>query len=106
MFQQASSFNGDISSWQLSNTPGQELTSLAYLFQYSGFNRDINDWDVSRIKSFRKMFQSATQFNQPLRSWDLTSAETIHATFDGATRCVCPLPSPHTHRPATQGQGQ
>ena len=39
-----SSFNGDISSWDVSN-----VTNMGQMFSGSQFNGDISNWDVSNV---------------------------------------------------------
>ena len=52
MFRGASSFNGDISDWDVSN-----VTNTEEMFNYAtSFNRDISGWNVSNVASMRFMF--------------------------------------------------
>ena len=50
-FQGASSFNGDISSWDVSNVTNDE--------DASSFNGDISSWDVSNVTDMNRMFDHA-----------------------------------------------
>ena len=70
MFQNASSFNGDISGWDVS-----AVTNISGLFQgATSFNSDISGWDVSAVTNFYNMFYGASAFNQNLSSWQVDSA--------------------------------
>lgn len=70
MFERCTSFNGDISSWDVSN-----VTNLSATFeQCTSFNADIGSWNVSGVTTMRDMLNGATSFNQNLGNWDITSA--------------------------------
>ena len=58
-----SSFNQDISSWDVSN-----VTDMSYMFSGSSFNQDISSWDVSNVTDMRSMFFGSS-FNQDISSW-------------------------------------
>ena len=69
MFYNATSFNGDISTWDVSN-----VTSMGGMFSgATSFNGDISSWDVSSMTDMDSMFKTATAFNQDLSSWDVSS---------------------------------
>jgi surface protein len=60
-------FNGDISSWDVSN-----VTDMSGMFTGSLFNQDISSWDVSKVTNMSYMF-TATPFNQDISGWDVSS---------------------------------
>ena len=98
MFKNAESFNGDISSWDLSS-----CEDLSGMFQgASSFNRDISSWDVSSVKYFGDMFLGAKSFEQDL-CWDIDysaySLSIENMFFGSAGTLLCaPSPAPTTEK--------
>ena len=63
-----SKFNGDISTWDVSN-----VTNMLDMFFFAkDFNQPINDWDTSNVTNMSYMFYEARSFNQPIDSWDIS----------------------------------
>ncbi|BAV95415.1 hypothetical protein JBKA6_1402 [Ichthyobacterium seriolicida] len=81
MFSGATSFNGDISNWDVS-----KVTNMSEMFSYAtSFNSDISNWDVSKVTNMSGMFLSATSFNQDLISWDTFNVTNMESMFKEAT---------------------
>ncbi|KAL7535340.1 hypothetical protein ACHAWF_005136 [Thalassiosira exigua] len=81
MFKGMSSFNADISRWDVGDaTYFQEM-----FFGATSFNTDISSWDVGNGDYFSRMFNGATSFNADLSSWDVGSGVHFHMMFYGAT---------------------
>ncbi|UXX78653.1 BspA family leucine-rich repeat surface protein [Reichenbachiella carrageenanivorans] len=73
----ASSFNGDISTWDVG-----EVTNMSYMFNgASSFNGDISTWDVSNVTNMVWMFFGAHSFNGDLSAWDISSLEKADVMF-------------------------
>ena len=112
MFATATSFNGDISTWNVSS-----VTDMSRMFRSatsfdqplndwnvssvidmrnmfaraSSFNGTISDWNVSSVTGMNNMFNRATSFNQTLNDWDVSSVTDMSYMFDGATSFDQPL---------------
>ena len=81
MFNAATSFNQDISSWNTCN-----VTNMQHMFDNAtSFNQDIGGWDTSNVTNMISMFDTATSFNQDIGSWDTSNVNRMGSMFDGAT---------------------
>ncbi|MFM7152716.1 MAG: BspA family leucine-rich repeat surface protein, partial [Bacteroidota bacterium] len=78
MFKNATSFNQDISGWDVSGVQGMdEMFSGA-----TAFNQDISGWDVSGAQYMNSMFSGATAFDQSLGGWTLASGVNLTGMLD------------------------
>jgi len=69
MFNSATNFNGNITSWDVSN-----VTNMSDMFELAtNFNQNISSWDVSSVTNMANMFDGADSFNQPIGSWDVSN---------------------------------
>lgn len=87
VFFNASTFNSDISSWNVS-----QVTSFRSAFQgASSFNSPLTSWDTSSLTEMRYMFRDATSFNQPINHFDTSGATNFLSLFESATSFNQPL---------------
>ncbi|KAB7531063.1 BspA family leucine-rich repeat surface protein [Flagellimonas olearia] len=99
MFAYCSSFNGDLSTWDVSgvlNMSGMfrgttsfvdgniggwitnEVLYMSVMFTNSAFNGDISNWNVSNVIQMSEMFTNAINFNQDLGGWNIKSVNTMY----------------------------
>ncbi len=79
MFNGASSFDGDISSWDVFGVNG-----MSGMFSDSTFNQDISDWDVSHVTDMDGMFSDST-FNQDISDWNVSGVVDMSYMFSDST---------------------
>lgn len=83
----ASSFNQDISSWDVSN-----VKIMSSLFKdATAFNQPLDSWDVSSVTNMGGMFNNARSFNQSISSWRPAKLIDISEIFKGATSFNQPI---------------
>ncbi len=81
MFSKATAFDQDISNWNVSN-----VTDMSYMFSSTGaFNQDISTWDVSNVTNMSFMFSVVSAFNQDLSGWDVSNVTNMSQMFRGAS---------------------
>ncbi|WP_222984396.1 BspA family leucine-rich repeat surface protein [Flagellimonas meishanensis] len=81
MFDGAALFNGDISSWTTSS-----VTNMIAMFSgATSFNRDIGGWNTGSVTDMEFMFNQATSFNQDIGGWNTGSVTDMEFMFNQAT---------------------
>lgn len=80
-------FNGDISSWDVSN-----VTSMRGMFFHSAFNKPIGVWDVSKVTDMSSMFEAALDFNQDLSGWSVANVSDCSNFSNDAIAWITPKP--------------
>ena len=73
-----STFNGDISKWDVSN-----VKDMSYMFKesiFTGENGDISNWDVSNVETMYGMF-GCSKFNGNISNWDVSKVENMYMMF-------------------------
>ena len=87
LFEDNSTFNQDISSWDTG-----QVTAFEKMFRNAiSFNGQLKDWDTAKVTNMAMLFNGATLFNQPIGSWDTAQVTTMEGMFLGARTFNQPL---------------
>ena len=85
MFYANSAFNQDISSWDVSNVYYMSSMFHGDFEQGSSFNQDISSWDVGNVEDMSSMFNWASSFNQDISGWDISNLQQVQFMFGHAS---------------------
>ncbi len=85
LFENNTTFNGNISKWDTSNT----TDTRGVFYKATSFNGDISTWDVSSVTTMSEMFLDATAFNKNISGWVNKSGRTITDMFYKLPQCRC-----------------
>ena len=81
MFNSTTSFNQDLSGWDVGN-----VTNMGSMFYgATAFNQDIGGWNVSGVTDMWFMFSSVDAFNQDIGGWNVSNVENMSSMFRNAT---------------------
>lgn len=73
-----SKFNGDISKWNTSS-----VTDMTRMFKDSMFNGNLSNWIVGRVVDMEEMFCNAV-FNGDISNWNVKSVRNMKNMFHGS----------------------
>ena len=77
LFQDRSSFNVDISTWDTSS-----VTDMAGMFwDANSFNQDISKWNTAAVTKMGAMFYLAKSFNQDISNWNTAAVTDMGNMF-------------------------
>ena len=83
LFKDKTTFNADISTWDVSN-----VTTMEGMFEGAEkFNKDVSKWDTNKVQNMDKMFKNATEFKQDLSKWCVTNLTTEPTDFTEGSGC-------------------
>jgi len=81
MFNSATSFNGDISVWNV-----ESVTNMnSMFFGANAFNANISEWNVGSVTDMDSMFFNASSFSQNIGIWNMSSVTNVSTmlTYSG-----------------------
>ncbi len=81
MFNQASSFNGDIRGWNTVSV----MNMRAMFNGASSFDQDIGNWNTAKVTTMRLIFGGASSFNQNIGGWNTAKVTDMGGMFYGTT---------------------
>ena len=77
LFENATTFNQDISSWDTSN-----VIRMNTMFKNAtAFNQNIGSWTVSKVQYMGSMFRGASNFNQDIGGWNTVNVTSMAYMF-------------------------
>ena len=77
-----STFNEDISGWDVGNVTNMNNMFVYFSNDPSGaFNQPLNNWDVRKVTSMNYMFRGQINFNQPLDNWKTDNLKNTNSMF-------------------------
>jgi len=80
---------GMMPDWDVSN-----VTDMSYAFDdASSFNGNISNWNVSNVTNMQCMFENASSFNQDLSNWGLNSFVNMYYMFKNTPAWKLPKPN-------------
>ncbi|MDB2587691.1 BspA family leucine-rich repeat surface protein [Flavobacteriaceae bacterium] len=88
LFSGNTSFNEDISSWDVSS-----VTNMSSMFRETPFNQDISNWNTSNVTDMNFMFMDCNYFNQDIGNWSVTNVIDMNGMFRGASNFDQPIGS-------------
>ena len=81
MFYGASSFDGNLSSWNVANVEEMQY-SFDNARNFTG--RGLGQWNVHRVKSMTNMFRKTLISNVSFAEWDVSNCRSMSQMFQGA----------------------
>ena len=69
LFDRATSFNGDLSMWDVSSVTRMQRT----FNQATSLDQIFQSWDVSNVTTMRAMFRLNPSFNDDISNWNVAN---------------------------------
>ena len=81
-----SAFEGAVLLTSVPTDVPSSVTNMGGMFRTaSTFNQDISSWNVSSVTDMNSMFRNALAFNQDISSWNVSSVTDMNNMFLGTT---------------------